>query len=237
MVGAAVTTRRLRGMSRAPFDAFNLGARSGDDANAVAANRAALTTILQLPSTPLWLHQVHGIEVFDADALVGSDAEPAADAAIARDSDAVLAVLSADCLPILFAADDGSAIAAAHAGWRGLAGGVIEATMARLGIPAARLVTWLGPAIAARSYEVGNEVRAAFLETDDGAASAFEVTRPGHWRCDLYALARRRLTAAGVSSIHGGDLDTFDDPRFYSYRREHITGRFATLIWRAGRDQ
>lgn len=229
-VRAAITTRCGPGRSQPPFDAFNLGTRCGDDARAVAANRAALAQALDLPAPPRWLRQVHGIEVVDADAMSSQD-EPAADAAIAR-GDAVLAILTADCLPLLFCADDGSAIAAAHAGWRGLAAGVIEATVARLGMPASRVLAWLGPAIGARSYEVGDEVRAAFVAADAPAERAFVPTRVGHWHCDLTALARQRLAAAGVARVHGGRFDTFTDGRFYSYRRARETGRFASLIWR-----
>lgn len=234
-VRVAVTTRRLPGHSQPPFDAFNLGARCGDAVAAVAANRAALVDRLQLPSAPRWLRQVHGTGVFDAD-FDGSagqgETEPEADAAVARASGVVLAILTADCLPVLFAADDGSAIAAAHAGWRGLAAGVLEAAVARLGIAPSRVLAWIGPAIGAASYEVGDEVRAAFADRDTGAASTFAPTRPGHWRCDLPALARRRLAVLGVERIYGGDFDTFADDRFYSYRRERETGRFASLIWR-----
>lgn len=229
-VRAVVTTRRLPGRSAPPFDAFNLGARSGDDPAAVAANRRALVDWLALPSAPCWLRQVHGTGVHRADEPTTH--EPEADAAVARARDTVLAILTADCLPILFCADDGSAIAAAHAGWRGLAAGVVEATLECMSTPAARVFAWLGPAIAGRSYEVGEEVRDAFVGRDADAAGAFLATRPGHWLCDLYALARRRLTAAGVAAVHGGDRDTFTDARFYSYRRERETGRFATLIWR-----
>lgn len=230
-VRAAVTTRRIAGQSRAPFDVFNLGSRCGDAAESVVANRAALTQVLDLPSAPRWLRQVHGIDVLEAGATGYGD-EPAADAVIARDAGVVLAILTADCLPVLFCADDGSAIAAAHAGWRGLAGGVIEATIARIGVPGSRLLAWLGPAIAASSYEVGAEVRAAFVDAQPAAASAFVQTHPAHWHCDLYALARQRLAAAGVTRVHGGGFDTFSDARFYSYRRERETGRFASLIWR-----
>ncbi len=230
-VRAVTTTRRIAGQSRAPFDAFNLGSRCGDTPEFVAANRASLTQVFDLPFTPRWLRQVHGIDVLDADAPA-QDGEPEADAAITRTDDVVLAILTADCLPILFCVDDGSAIAAAHAGWRGLAGGVIEATIARIGVPGSRLLAWLGPAIAASSYEVGAEVRAAFVDAQPSAASAFVPTHPGHWHCDLYALARQRLTAAGVTRVHGGGFDTFSDVRFYSYRRERETGRFASLIWR-----
>ncbi len=230
-VRAVVTTRAMVGHSKAPFDSFNLGSRCGDAPDAVAANRAALIDTLQLMHSPLWLHQVHGTEVFDADADVASACEPEADAAITNAPGRVLAILTADCLPILFCADDGSVIGAAHAGWRGLAGGVIEATIASLRVPAARLIAWLGPAIAAVSYEVGDDVRAAFVAVDPRALDAFVSTRPGHWLCDLYALARQRLAAAGITRVHGGNFDTFRDARFYSYRMARETGRFATLIW------
>lgn len=229
-VRAAVTTRRMAGSSAPPFDAFNLGGRCGDDPAAVTANRAALAERLALPASPRWLRQVHGIDVLDADAPA-VDQDPTADAAISRGA-AVLAVLTADCLPILLCSEDGEAVAAAHAGWRGLAAGVAEATIARLGVPASRLLAWLGPAIGARSYEVGEDVRAAFVGIDPRAAEAFAPTRPGHWRCDLYVLARQRLAAAGVTRVYGGGFDTFADTRFYSYRRQHETGRFASLIWR-----
>lgn len=230
-VRAAVTTRRGPGASRPPFEAFNLGARCGDDPAAVAANRAALVEALALPCAPHWLRQVHGTDVVDAD-VQAADQEWVADASVAHAADAVLAILTADCLPILFCSDDGAAIGAAHAGWRGLAAGVIEATLVRLDVAPARLSTWLGPAIGARSYEVGVEVRAAFVDADAGAASAFVATRPGHWLCDLYALARRRLAAAGVTRVCGGGFDTLADGRFYSYRGARETGRFATLVWR-----
>ena len=231
-VHAVVTPRLLPGRSPAPFDAFNLGSRCGDDPAAVAAHRAALVRLLDLPAPPRWLRQVHGIAVFDADAGADAPVEPVADAAIARANGRVLAVLTADCLPILFCADDGSAIAAAHAGWRGLAAGVVEATVRRLGLAPSRLLAWLGPAIGPASYEVGEDVRTAFVAADPSAREAFAPTRPGHWRCDLYALARARLAALGVDRVHGGGLDTFTDPRLYSYRRDGETGRFASLVWR-----
>jgi YfiH family protein len=229
-VRAAVTTRRLPGTSQPPFDTFNLGTRCGDAPAAVEANRAALVDALSLPSSPCWLRQVHSTVVFDADAPP-CDGEPEADAAVTRTPGRVLAVLTADCLPVLLCADDGSAVGIAHAGWRGLAGGVIEATVAKLGIAPASLIAWLGPAIGPRSYEVGDEVRAAFVDADEGASAAFAATRPGHWLCDLYALARRRLAACGVRRVRGGELDTYAQPEFYSYRRDGRTGRFASLIW------
>lgn len=230
-VCAAVTTRWMDGHSQAPFGPMNLGSRCGDDADAVAANRAALVAAFGLPAAPCWLRQVHGIEVFDADAATAAG-EPVADAAVSRGGACVLAVLTADCLPLLFCDEDG-AIAVAHAGWRGLAAGVIEATLLQLGAPS-RILAWIGPAIGAASYEVGAEVRAAFVDADAGAAAAFATTRPGHWRCDLEALARRRLAAAGVARVSGGGFDTFTDPRFHSHRRDAPSGRFASLVWRQG---
>lgn len=227
-VRACVTTRWLPGHSLPPFERCNLGDRCGDVPAAVAANRAALPGLLGLPSPPHWLRQVHGTTVLDT-AAGGNDRD--ADAAVARDPGVVLAILTADCLPVLFCVDDGSAIAAAHAGWRGLAAGVLEATIASLRVPPARLTTWIGPAIGAASYEVGDEVRTAFVDGDRDGARAFAASRPGHWSCDLAALARRRLAAAGVDRVHGGGFDTFRDERFYSYRRERETGRFATLLW------
>jgi YfiH family protein len=235
-VRALATTRRSPGHSQRPFDTCNLGARCGDDPAAVAANRAGLVATLGLPAPPHWVRQVHGTDVFDADGSSAGD-EAQADAAIARSAGRVLAVLSADCLPLLFCADDGSAIGAAHAGWRGLLAGVIERTVARLGVPPASVLAWLGPAIGPRSYEVGDEVRAAFVDQDQRAAEAFVPTRPGHWLCDLYALAHLRLAAAGVSRVYGGGFDTFADARFYSYRRDRETGRFASLIWIEGAPQ
>ena len=231
-VRACATTRAVAGMSAAPFDRFNLGSRCGDAPRAVAANRAALTALAGLPASPHWLRQVHGTRVVDADAAA-AEAEPEADAIVTRRPGTVLAVLTADCLPLLFSAADGSVVAAAHAGWRGLAAGVIEATVAALGTPPARLVAWIGPAIGAASYEVGDEVRAALVSSVAGADSAFVATRPGHWLCDLPMLARRRLAAAGIERVHGGGFDTFRDRRFYSYRRDRDTGRFATLVWMA----
>jgi purine-nucleoside/S-methyl-5'-thioadenosine phosphorylase / adenosine deaminase len=229
-VRTAITLRTMAGLSRPPFDAFNLGGRCGDDPAVVEANRAGLFATLGLPAQPLWLRQVHGKAVVDADAMP-QDAEPEADAAATHANGTVLAVLTADCLPVLLCAADGSAIAVAHAGWRGLAAGVIEATVAKLGVASESVLAWLGPAIGPASYEVGDEVRAAFLAHDESAAAAFEETRPGHWLCDLYALARQRLASVGVRQVFGGEFDTFADPRFYSYRRDRETGRFASLIW------
>ncbi len=231
-VRCAVTTRTTPGISQGRHARCNLGLRNGEPAETVHANRALVRAALALPCEPLWLRQVHGRDVIDADAIEAG-VEPRADAAIARAPGRVLAVLTADCLPVLVVAADGSEIAAAHAGWRGLAVGVLEATIAALRTPPARLLAWLGPCIGAVSYEVGVEVREAFVDLDAGAAGAFMSTRPGHWACDLAALARRRLLASGVTRIYGGDFDTRSDPRFYSHRRDPVaSGRFASLIWR-----
>ncbi|MGN6237508.1 peptidoglycan editing factor PgeF [Dyella sp.] len=229
-VYAAASTRQGPGVSVAPYDCFNLGARSGDEPSAVGANRAALRAALGLPRAPQWLEQVHGSDVVVVQRAVAN--EPRADAAVTRERGQPLVILTADCLPVLLCSDDGAVIGAAHAGWRGLAAGVIERTVAAMATDAAQLQAWLGPCIGLASYEVGEEVRAAFVDGDTGAAACFVPTRPGHWRCDLAALARRRLAAMGVTRIGGGDFDTFTDPRFYSYRRDGArSGRFASVIW------
>lgn len=230
-VHAAVSTRQGPGISAAPYDRFNLGLRSGDRAAAVRANRGALQQALGLPSAPRWLLQVHGCDVADLGPLPAKG-EPEADAAVSHIAGTTLSILTADCLPVLFCAEGGGEIAAAHAGWRGLAGGVLEATVAQLLTHPSRLMAWLGPCIGSMSYEVGAEVRASFVDSDPAAATCFTATRANHWLCDLAALARRRLSAAGVRGIYGGGFDTFTDPRFYSYRRDGgESGRFASLIW------
>lgn len=231
-VRAAATTRSMPGVSLPPYRACNLGTRTGDDPRAVAENRARLAEALSLPAPPCWLRQVHGTTVAHVDD--DNVQEPQADAAMTRESDRVLAILTADCLPVLFCADDGSEIAAAHAGWRGLCAGVLENALAAMRSARGNILAWLGPAIGPQSYEVGDEVREAFLAHDAQAAAAFAAARQGHWHCDLYALARQRLCNAGVERIFGGGFDTFADSRFYSYRRDGArSGRFATLIWLA----
>jgi len=233
-VHAAVTLRRhAAGVSAAPFDTFNLGAQCGDDGAAVAANRSALVRALALPEAPRWLRQVHGRDVVEFDGTKACLDAPVADAAVTRSSDVVLAILTADCLPVLICAEDGSEIAAVHAGWRGLAAGVIEACVGRMISRRGQLMAWLGPAIGPASYEVGDDLHRAFIEQNAGAAAAFAPVRPGHWLCDLYTLAGQRLRALGIERIHGGGFDTFADKRFYSYRRDRATGRFASLIYRS----
>lgn len=236
----ALTTRRHgAGHSQPPFAQFNLGNRTaadGDDPEAVARNRALLQQGLDLPSAPHWLRQVHGTTVLRFDAAPSQGAEePNADAAVTSAPGVVLAILTADCLPVVFAARDGGEVAAAHAGWRGLADGMLEATVRAMETPAARLVAWLGPAAGPADYEIGEEVHRAFVGHDPAAESAFVATRPGHWKVDLFALARQRLQAAGLdpADIHGGGVSTMADPDLYSHRRDRRTGRMATLVWMA----
>lgn len=205
----------------------NLAGHVGDDPDVVAGNRARLRQ--HLPSAPMWLTQVHGIRCVDFEsATPGIEA----DAVFARGSKAVCAVLTADCLPILLCDEAGTVVAAAHAGWRGLAAGVIEATVAAMSAPGERLLAWMGPAIGPAAFEVGDDVRAAFAAGDPGAAVAFAARGGGKWSCDLYALARRRLNAMGIERVFGGDRCTFTEHEFfYSYRREGKTGRMASLVW------
>ena len=230
-VHAFTTLRFGAGMSQSPFDTFNLGnarAADGDDPDVVARNRAELVERAGLPTPPRWLRQVHGTRVV---AEPGDD-EPEADASLTSTTGTVLAILTADCLPVVFAAGDGSEVAAAHAGWRGLVAGVLEETVAAMRTAPAELIAWLGPAAGPQAYEVGAEVHDAFVSRDARARDAFVATRPGHWRVDLYALARQRLADAGVERVHGGGLCTISDPkRFHSHRRDGRGGRMATLVW------
>ncbi len=227
-VRALTTLRHGLGESQPPFDAFNLGARCGDEVEAVAENRRQLAAALALPSSPRWLRQVHGVGV----AVEPGNDEPEADAAVTTTPGIVLAILTADCPPVVLAAKDGGEIAAAHAGWRGLCAGVLESTVAAMRTPPERLVAWLGPAAGPRAYEIGEEVFEAFTAFDARARMAFLPTRPGHWKVDLYMLARQRLLDAGVTDVHGGGLCTISDPaRFFSHRRDGRSGRIATLAW------
>ena len=244
----AAFTLRGGGVSTGRYESLNLGARVGDLDAAVAENRRRLRAQLQLPAEPAWIEQVHGVGVLDLDALappaaVGAavasaalvPSVPCADAVIARHASEVCVVQVADCLPVLFAARDGSAVAAAHAGWRGLAAGVLEATVARLGVEPQQLIAWLGPAIGPSHFEVGEEVRAAFTAHHRAAAAAFEPNARGRWQCDLGALARQRLAAIGIGAVYGGGWCTFADPaRFFSHRRDRQCGRMAALIWLEG---
>lgn len=223
----ALQTLRSGGCSPAPWDSLNLGDHVGDDAQRVMANRARLRA--SLPAEPCWLQQVHGIDVVDAaSAAPGS----AADAAYARVPGRVCVVMTADCLPVLFCDRAGTVVAAAHAGWRGLLAGVLEQTLATMGCPAGTVLAWLGPAIGPDNFEVGDEVRTAFVARNAEAATAFRPAGDGKWLADLYALARQRLSSVGVARVYGGDGCTFAErDRFFSYRRDGVTGRQASLIW------
>jgi len=245
-VRAAFTLRR-GGVSRPPFDSLNLGLSVGDDPAGVTENRRRVRAALGLTGDPVWLAQKHGTSVVALDRLAHEEAhraeparsaeQPHADAAISRLPGAVCAIQVADCMPVLLAARDGAAVGAAHAGWRGLAAGVLEAAIAALStepyrVAAHRLIAWMGPAIGPEHFEVGEDVRAAFVERDAGAAGAFARNPKGRWQCDLYALARRRLAAAGVQDVYGGGWSTYADAsRFFSYRRDGRCGRTAAFIW------
>ena len=225
-VRAFTTLRSGPGVSPAPFDRFNFGLRCGDDPANALENRRILRCSFGLPGEPRWLNQVHGTAV----AIAGSST--LADASVTSEAGVVLAILSADCLPVLFCNAGGTEVAAAHAGWRGLAGGVLEATVRQMRSPASELMAWMGPAAGPQAYEIVEDVRDAFVSAHPADAVAFVATRPGHWKIDLYALARRRLRDAGVPRIFGGGLCTISDPaRFYSHRRDQRTGRMASVIW------
>jgi YfiH family protein len=257
----ALSTFRTGGVSTAPYASLNLGDHVGDVPEAVAENRRRLRASAGLPAEPAWLTQVHGTNVADLDAAVDPETartrsvgssglgaaktEPLgpaklgasgpvgpADAAFTRRRGRVCAILTADCLPIVLAADSGDMVAAAHAGWRGLAGGVIEATVKALEVPPEGLLAWLGPAIGPQHFEVGAEVREALVKGDLGAEAAFAPNARGRFMADLSALVRRRLAALGVSRIYGGGRCTYaDKDRYFSHRRDGVTGRQATLIW------
>ena len=238
----AVTTRG-GGSSAGSRAGLNLALHVGDEPEAVASNRLRVRQALALPAPPHWLRQVHGVAVSDADTAGTAEADPPeADAAVTR-GPAVLAVLTADCLPVVMAMpgrfDHGWCFGVAHAGWRGLVGGVLEATrdaLLALGGDSAGARAWLGPAIGPEAFEVGSEVREAFIAADPGAAAAFAPNHRGRWQADLFRLAQQRLVRAGVTAVTGGGVSTAADAaHWYSYRREAIpgadTGRFATLAW------
>jgi polyphenol oxidase len=239
-IHAFTTLRHGIGISRAPFDHFNLGNRysdQGDTPSAVETNRNLLIETFSLPSVPHWLRQVHGIEVmrFVAPANLTGDFnrdEPVADAAVTSQKNIVLSILTADCLPVLFCNADGTEVAAAHAGWRGLAAGMLENTVNAMNSKPETLMAWLGPAAGSLAYEVGAEVYAAFVDQDSNAAMAFTATRKDHWLVDLYQLARMRLHKLGVKCIAGGEHCTISEPdKFFSHRRDQRSGRMASLIW------
>jgi YfiH family protein len=227
----AIATTRLGGVSTAPYDSLNLGGRVGDFASAVEENRRRLRALL--PAEPTWPNQEHGVKVRDADAgLAGSDE---ADAVFSRRAGVPCGVMTADCLPVLLTDRAGTVVAAAHAGWRGLCNGVLEATVASMLAAPSEIMAWFGPAIGPTQFEVGPEVREAFTLKDGAAAEAFKPGRQDRWMADIYLLARQRLMHAGLpaDAIYGDDLCTVSDAkRFFSYRRDGVTGRMASLIWR-----
>ena len=227
----AIQTTRKGGFSRAPYDTFNLGSHVEDDPLHVDRNRQLLNPYV--PTEPVWLTQVHGVAVVDAGATTCA---PEADAAFAKTKAAVCVVMTADCLPILFCNQEGTVVAATHAGWRGLCDGVIESTVKALQVPPDSLMAWLGPAIGPEAFEVGEEVRQEFIAKHADSENAFSTSQDGKWLGNIYHLAQQRLRQLGVNAIYGGGIDqdfcTYtDSERFFSYRRDGKTGRMASLIW------
>lgn len=226
----ALQTTRSGGISRGPYDSLNLGEHVQDDPLAVAHNRQLLSPYL--PSEPVWVNQVHGVEVIDA---AKSGCLENADGAFTTQADVVCVTMTADCLPVLLCDKAGTVVAAVHAGWRGLCDGVIEAAIAKMSVEPADILAWLGPAIGPNAFEVGNDVREQFMQKDAQAISAFK-SHGDKWLCDIYTLAKQRLVSAGVKAIYGGSVNeefcTYTDAeRFFSFRRDNLTGRMASLIW------
>jgi len=226
----AFTTTRETGVSDKSYASFNLAAHVDDNLLHVKKNRQLLFEALNLPSEPVWLEQVHGVQIINAD---HADKSPQADASFSTEKNNVCVVMTADCLPLLICNRQGTKVAAAHAGWRGLQAGVIEASIEALAENKQDILVWLGPAIGPEVFEVGDEVRQKFIDEMPETISAFTANKPGHWLADIYQLAKIRLQNIGISEIYGGDFCTYtDQQRFYSYRRDGATGRMASLIWR-----
>ena len=224
----ALTTLRAGGTSTGAFASLNLGEHVGDDPGAVARNRAILRERLRLPAEPCWLKQVHGTDVIEAGHATGATA----DGSFTSMTGTVCAVLTADCLPVFLCDREGTQVALLHAGWRGLASGVVEAGTRAMRVHGTELLAWLGPAIGPGAYQVGEDVRAAFVAHDPDTAMAFLPDGEGKWLADMYALARARLAAAGITAVFGGGHCTFrEHERFFSFRRDGVTGRMASLIW------
>jgi hypothetical protein len=223
----ALQTTRKGGASAAPYDNFNLGSHVGDNPLLVNRNRMQLAHLM--PSEPVWLNQIHGTTVANVEQ---AGCLPQADASVSTHRGAVCVVMTADCLPVLLCDDKGSVVAAAHAGWRGLCDGVLEATVKEMHVPTDTLMAWLGPAIGPAAFEVGAEVREAFIVKQPQSEAAFLPGKNGKWLADIYLLARLRLNASGIIRIYGGDQCTYNDTeRYYSYRRDGVTGRMGTFIW------
>ncbi len=223
----SLQTTRIGGVSVAPYDSLNLSGNVGDLPLSVGRNRMLLEPLL--PSEPIWLKQVHGVTVADA---TDAGCWPEADACVSSHPGAVCVVMTADCLPVLLCDDRGSVVGAVHAGWRGLCDGVIEHAVSAMGVAPGTLMAWLGPAIGVTAFEVGDDVRAEFIARDPKSTAAFVPHAPNKWRADIYQLARLRLSGLGVDRVYGGGLCTHTDhARFFSYRRDNVTGRTGTLIW------
>ncbi len=234
----ALCTLRAGGVSRGPWQSFNLARHVGDDPVAVAANRATLRHAAALPAEPLWLEQVHGVDVVVHRGTLPAT-PPRADAAVAFEPGRVCVVMTADCLPVVLVDHAGTRVGVAHAGWRGLVGGVLESTVRALGVPPAELCAWLGPAISQAAFEVGDEVREAFVRKETRHEAAFARNAAGRFQADLYLLARQTLARVGVERVHGGDRCTSTEHTdFYSHRRDAgRTGRMATIAWLAAPGQ
>lgn len=224
----AVATTRAGGVSANGYSSLNLASHVGDEPGAVTANRQRLRAALRLPAEPEWLEQTHSTRVID----LSREAARTGDAAITRQPRQIAVVMTADCLPVLLCNQHGTEVAAAHAGWRGLHAGILEHTVKRMHSAPAQILAWLGPAISQAHFEVGEEVRDAFIRHDEQAASAFLLNKPGHYLADLYQLARQRLKKTGIGHISGGQSCTYAEAnQFFSFRREAKTGRQASLIW------
>ena len=226
----ALQTTRVGGVSVAPYASLNLGAHVNDDGNTVAHNRQLLSPYL--PSEPVWVNQVHGIEVIDA---AESGCLESADASFATKNNVVCVTMTADCLPVLLCDTDGTVVAAVHAGWRGLCDGVIESAVNKMPVQASHILAWLGPAISPNAFEVGDDVREQFIQKDSQAVLAFKP-QGDKWLCDMYLIAKQRLKNLGVTQIYGGSINedfcTYtDEVRFFSFRRDNVTGRMASMIW------
>lgn len=226
----ALQTTRQGGISAAPYDALNLGLHVGDDPVRVNRNRQSLEPLM--PSEPVWLEQVHGTAVANADAAA---CRVQADACIAHHRGSVCVVMTADCLPVLLCDEAGTVVGAVHAGWKGLAAGVIEATVQAMNVEPQKLMVWFGPAIGPEAFEVGEDVRDAFVAHQDQAGEAFRrCAAPGKYHADIYLLARQRLNSLGITRIQGGNYCTYHQKdKFFSYRRDGVTGRMGTFIWLA----
>lgn len=229
----AITTTRQGGFSSPPYDELNLGNHVGDDPDAVNKNRDYLVKLAQLPQSPRWLTQVHGTQVLKSQ---NWQADSEADAIISYQSNHVCTIMTADCLPILLCNQQGSTVAAIHAGWRGLAAGIIEKTIQQFSCSGSEIMAWLGPAIGPEKFEVGQDVYNYFVSQNCNADEAFKQTDQHHFLADIYLLARQRLHSVDVTAVYGGDLCTVSDPnRFFSYRRDDITGRQASMIWKTNK--